>query len=69
MTVSIKEHFKHHTAQESIELKRIMEAVQTDIAALTTSVTGITAQLDGDLGVTDVTYAANHDPAAAQLVS
>lgn len=36
----------------------------TDITAIRTSIVGITAQLDGDAGVTDTTYASGNDPAA-----
>ena len=67
MTVSIKQHFKHHPTQESIELKRAFTAVQTDLAALRAAVVGITAQLDLDATVTDTDYAATNDPAALEL--
>ncbi len=64
MTVSIKEHFKHHTAQESIELKRLANARQDDLEAIHAAILGITAKLDADVGINDVDYAALHDPAA-----
>ena len=34
----------------------------TDIQAIEAAITGITAQLDADEGVTDTDYAANNDP-------
>jgi hypothetical protein len=46
MTVSIKQHFKHHPTQEEIELKRVMNAVQTDLAALKTTVANYKAIYD-----------------------
>ncbi len=38
--------------------------VATDLGVLRTSITGITAQLDLDAGVTDTTYASGNDPVA-----
>jgi hypothetical protein len=38
--------------------------IADDLAALRTSITGITAKLDADAGVTDTNYAALHNPAA-----
>jgi hypothetical protein len=35
-----------------------------DVAALRASIVGITAQLDGDAGVSETTYASGNDPAA-----
>ena len=69
MTVSIKHHFTHAPSQEAIEFKRVMDATLADITAVRASIIGITAQLDADAGVTDTDYAANHDPAALNLVS
>jgi Skp family chaperone for outer membrane proteins len=69
MPVSIKQHFKHAPTQESIEFKRVMNAVQADLAALRASIVAITAQLDADGGITDTDYAANNDPAALTLIS
>ena len=37
MTVSIKQHFKHHPVQEEIELKRVLNAVLTDMTAIKTT--------------------------------
>lgn len=68
MSVSIKKHFTHAPVQEQIEFKRVFGAVQDDLTALRTAITGITAQLDADAGVTDTDYAANNDPAALTLV-
>ena len=48
--------------------KVLFNATADDLAALRTSIVGITAQLDLDAGVTDTDYAANHDPAATSLV-
>lgn len=42
----------------------LLDAVVTDLTALRTAITTLTAQLDADAGVTDTTYAANCDPAA-----
>lgn len=39
-------------------------ALLADVTAIRTAVTGITAQLDADAGVTDTTYASGNDPAA-----
>jgi hypothetical protein len=69
MPVSIKQHFKSQTAQDSIELKRAFDAVQADLAALRTSIVAITAQLDADGGITGTDFAANNDPAALTLIS
>jgi Skp family chaperone for outer membrane proteins len=68
MAVSIKQHFSHAPSQEAIEFKRIMNAVQADLAAIRTGLTGVTAKLDADAGVTDTNYAALHDPAALNLI-
>ena len=68
MAVSIKKHYSHAPVQEQIEFKRIMNAVLTDLTAVRTSITGITAKLDADAGVTDTDYASLHDPAALTLV-
>jgi hypothetical protein len=38
MTDSIKEHFKHHPTQESIELKRMFNAVVDQMDALTAKI-------------------------------
>ncbi len=69
MAVSIKQNFKHAPVQEETQLKSAFEAVLADLAELRASVTGITAALDVDTGVNSTNYAANNDPAAAQLVS
>jgi len=68
MTVSIKQHLKHHSAQEQIELKRMFVALQSDNAALRASIVGITAKLDADVGINDVNYASLHNPAALILI-
>ena len=48
MTVSIKQHFKHHPVQEEIELKRVMTALRDELDALY-------AKMDADFA--DVTNA------------
>ena len=45
-------------------LATALRDIADDLAALRTSVTGITAKLDADAGVTDTNYAALHNPAA-----
>ena len=69
MTVSIRQHFTHNPVQETIEIKRVMNAVLADLTAVRTAITTITAQLDADTGVADTDYAANADPSALTLVS
>lgn len=72
MTVSIKQHFKHAPAQESIESKRIMNAVLADMTAVRTAVTDLTAKMDADfadVANASVDYAASVDPVALTLVS
>ena len=51
------------------ELQPLFDAFLAELAVLRTSVTGITAQLDADAGVTDTDYAANNDPAAITITS
>jgi len=46
------------------ELRILLNAAQTDIAALRAAIVGITAKLDADAGVTDTTYASLWNPAA-----
>ena len=69
MTVSVKQHFKHHPTQETIELKRAFSAVLADSTALRAAIVGITAKLDADAGITDTNYAATWDPAALTLTA
>ena len=45
-------------------LATVLRDIADDLAALRTSVTGITAKLDADAGVTDTNYAATQNPAA-----
>lgn len=68
MATSIKKHFKFAPVQEQTEFNRMFSAVLTDLTALRTSITGITAKLDADAGVTDTDYASLHDPAVLELV-
>lgn len=51
------------------EMRFILDTILTDLTALRASITGITAQLDADAGVTDTDYAANNDPAALTTTS
>lgn len=72
MTVSIKQHFKHHPVQEEIELKRVTSAVLDDLTAIRTAITTLTAKMDADFAdVTNasVDYATSVDPAALNLTS
>lgn len=55
--------------QDAKELKALLDAILVDLTALRTSITGITAQLDLDGGVTGTNFAANNDPAALTLTS
>lgn len=68
MSVSIKQHFKHHPTQESIELKRMFSAVLADMTATRASISAITAQLDTDGGVTETDYG-TLDAAALTLIA
>lgn len=45
-------------------LRDQVNALTADITAVRAAVTGITAQLDADAGVTDTDYASGNDPAA-----
>lgn len=49
-------------AKQADALAELLVSMQADLSALSTSITGITAQLDADDGVTDTDYAANNDP-------
>lgn len=44
--------------------QQVLLAVLADLTALRTAITGITAKLDADGGVTDTNYAATKNPAA-----
>ncbi len=46
------------------QIKVELAQIAADLAAIRTAVTGLTAKLDDDAGVTDVDYAATLDPAA-----
>jgi len=78
MATSIKRHFSHLPSQEEIEMKRVLNAAQADLAALRAAFVALTAKLDTDFaaqnGVVtssqlDVNYATLTDPAALELVS
>lgn len=51
------------------EVRLLLDAALADLTAIRTSITGITAKLDADVGITDTNYAALHDPAALTTVS
>lgn len=51
------------------ELKKVLDAMLTDITALRTAIVAITAKLDADATVTDTNYAATCDPAALTTAS
>ena len=55
------------STQDAKELRQLLTAILADLTALRTSITGITAKLDLDAGVTDTNYAALNNPAALQL--
>lgn len=64
MSVSIKQHFKHHPVQEQIELQRVMTAALADITALKAASAAFTAKLDADItagGASETNYAATVD--------
>ncbi len=72
MTVSIKRHYTHSTSDESIEAKRVMDAVLADLTELRTAFVALTAKMDADFGdVTNasVDYATSVDPAELVLIS
>lgn len=77
MSISIKKHFSHLPTQESIEFKRVMDAVLADNTAMRAAFVALTAKLDTDFtaqnaAVTssqlDVDYA-DGDPAVLTLIS
>ena len=71
MTVSIKKYYKHAPVQESIEFKRIMNAVLTDMTAVRSAFVALTAKMDADfadVANASTDYAASVDPAALTLV-
>ena len=68
LPVSIKKSFTHAPIQESNDLKEALRAAQADLAALRASIVGITAKLDADAGVTDITYSSFWNPAALTLI-
>lgn len=54
---------------DAAEIKKVLDTILADITAIRTSITGITAKLDADAGVTDADYASLHDPAALTTTS
>lgn len=46
------------------DLKTLMNEIVDDLTALRSAITGITAKLDADAGVTDTDFASTQDPAA-----
>lgn len=70
MAESIRERLQTHSPRvEVAELRKLLEADQTDLAALRASIVAITAKLDADVGVTDTNYAATTNPAALTLTT
>lgn len=67
MPESIRERLQAHNPRvEVAELRKLLEATQTDLAALRTAIFAITAKMDvltaklnADAGVTDTNYATN----------
>lgn len=49
---------------DSVALRASLVTVKADLTALRTAITGLTAKLDLDAGVTDENYASALDPAA-----
>lgn len=70
MSVSIKQEFNCFNSQQEIELKRVMNAVQTDLSNLRSAFVALTAKMDADFAdVTNasVDYASSVDPDALTL--
>lgn len=57
-----------HEIHENRELRILLNAAQTDLAALRASIVGITAKLDADATVTDTNYAALWNPTALSFI-
>jgi hypothetical protein len=53
MTVSIKQHFKHHPVQEEIELKRVVTAILADLTAMQTTMADYKAIYDAHVHTAD----------------
>lgn len=53
-----------HNRNDSVQLQKIIGALQADVAALRASLVAVTAKLDADATVTDTNYAATCNPAA-----
>lgn len=64
---SVKEQMQSLPVGTSEPVRALFEAILTDMAALRTSITGITAKLDADTGVADTNYASTQNPAALTL--
>lgn len=70
MPESIRQRLQSHSPRvEVVELRKLLEATQADLAALRASIVAITAKLDADGGVTDTNYAATCNPAALNLTT
>jgi hypothetical protein len=50
------------------ELRILLNAAQTDLAALRAAIIGVNAKLDADAGVTDVNYGSLWNPAALTFI-
>lgn len=56
------------TSDASPNLVTILHDMVDDLTALRNSITGITAKLDADAGVTDTNYAATQNPAVLKSI-
>lgn len=68
------DHATNETAMSSVgvlvtEIQTEYDKMVTDVGAIHTAVTAITAKLDADAGVTDTDYASTCDPAATTAVA
>lgn len=70
MSESIRERMQAHNPRVEVAgLRTLLEAAQTDLAALRAAIVAITAKLDADGGVTDADYASTCNPAALTLTT
>jgi hypothetical protein len=54
--------------QDAVELRKLLEAIRVDLAALRAAQVAVTAKLDADGGVTGTDFAATCDPAALTVL-
>lgn len=73
MSESIRERLNAHNPRvEVAELRKLLEATQTDLAALRAAIVAITAKLDADAAnaaLNDTNYAATCNPPALTLTT